>query len=333
MKSQSDIILHKFYVDINSSGTDFERKAFQEMLKEMDEGETNCVIVRDLSRLGRSAIETGYYIEQHFPSKRVRFISIGDRFDTIDGITDISFDKMSGIRIPITNVFNEKMVEDIRAKTQSSIDCSIRNGKHVAPRAPYGYKKSADDCHLLIPDQKTSKVVNDIFNMAANHTGLNEIVRKLNALNIPTPINYAKANGLQGNYEEGNGFWNTRTIKYILTNRTYTGDLVQGKDSITVENTHEPLISRATFDMIQKLLEASSINANNMTNVPRSDNILKGKVICGSCGGKLQRRKGSGKSEWHFFTCISNNRLGVGHCTGMYIREFEIMDAIRSEVI
>ena len=330
--SQPDIIIDKYYVDAPANGTNFERKAFQEMLDDINSGKISCVVVKDLSRLGREYIEVGFYLEQYFPTRGVRFVSIGDRFDTIDGITNISFEKMSSMKIPITNIFNEKMVEDIRKKTQASIDVNIKEGRFVAPRAPYGYKKSPDDCYTLVPDQEAAAVVKDVFGMAAEKIGLNEIVRRLNATSIPTPIDYARENGLQGNYEQGNGFWNTRTVKYILTNRTYTGDLVQGKDSIIVQNTHEPLVSRDMFDIVQKLFDSSSVNANNMTNIPRSDNILRGKVICGSCGSKMQRRKGSGNADWHFFSCISNNRLGAGHCTGMYVRELDIVNMIRFEV-
>jgi hypothetical protein len=185
---------------------------------------------------------------------------------------------------------------------------------------------------MLIPDQTAATVVKDIFKMASSQVGLNEIVRRLNAASTLTPIDYARANGLQGNYEQGNGLWNSRTIKHILTNRTYTGDLIQGKDSVTVENTHEPLISRDVFDVVQKWLDSPPSVSRNTSNVPRSDNILRGKVICGSCNGKMQRRKGSGSSEWFFFTCINNNRLGAGHCIGMYIRESDILNSIRSEV-
>ena len=206
LESQSDIILDKFYVDENVSGTVFERKAFQTMLKDIENNKINCVIVRDLSRLGRSFIETGYYIERDFPRRGVRFISVGDRFDTLDGVTNISFSKMSGIRIPITNVFNEKMVDDIRVKTQSSIDSNTRKGECVAPRAPYGYKKAVGDCHKLIPDTEAAAVVTNIFDMASKQIGMNEIVRRLNISKIPTPIDYTRTNGLQGIMRKAMGF-------------------------------------------------------------------------------------------------------------------------------
>lgn len=227
---------------------------------------------------------------------------------------------------------DEQYAIDISKKTQYVLNNYIKDGKFVAPRAPYGYNKSENDCHVLVPDIEAAAVIKEIFRMASQKISTNEIVRRLNAAGIPTPINYAIAHGLEGNYSKGNGLWSSRTVKDILTNRVYVGDLEQGKDKYLVQNTHEPLVSRDIFDDVQKLIVANTVAGSSKTNTPRQDNVLRGKVICGCCGGKMQRRKGSGNADWHFFTCISNNRMGTGHCTGMYIRESDIMDAIFREV-
>ena len=155
---------------------------------------------------------------------------------------------------------------------------------------------------------------------------LTAIVRYLNEKEIPTPIQYARSNGLTGNYNDGDGSWNSRSVKYILTNRTYTGMLVQGKEKRAVEATHEPLVDSAMFDAIQKTFQARAYNV-----VPQgqsADNVLKGKVICGCCGGKMQRKRGTGHADWHFFTCITKNRLGADKCTGMYAREEDIYNTL-----
>lgn len=139
-------------------------------------------------------------------------------------------------------------------------------------------------------------------------------------------MQYARSNGLTGNYDDGNGSWNSRSVKYILTNRTYTGMLVQGKEKRVVKGTHKPLVDSEIFDSIQKRFQANSfhIAASDQS----VDNILKGKVICGCCGGKMQRKRGSNKANWYFFTCITKNRLGTDKCTGMYIREEDVFSAI-----
>jgi len=330
ISKREDMVLNRFFVDENTSGSSFEREAFQELLDAVDAGEVDCIIVKDLSRLGRNAIETTFYIQHLFPQKGVRFISISDQFDTMDGITGTSSEQAPGLRIPIANIFNEEYAADISRKTQASIDASIHAGKCVAPKAPFGYKKAADDCHQLVIDPNAASVVKEIFSMTVNKVSLNEIVRRLNLANIPTPIEYAKSQGLEGDYNFGNGSWNTRSVKYILTNRTYTGDLQQGKDSHIVENTHEPLVDKAVFEQIQKLFSAAQYNSQLQAKPSVLDNPLKGKVICASCGSKMQRRKGTGNAGWHFFSCITNNRKGSGCSTGMYIREPDIRNAIKS---
>ena len=162
--------------------------------------------------------------------------------------------------------------------------------------------------------------------------GLTEIVRTLNQEKILTPISYAITNGLKGNYDKGNGLWNTRSVKKILTNITYTGVLVQGKKNILIENTHEAIVSKIVFDKVQCLLSGKPHRLETTVKSSIEDNPLKGKVICGNCGGKLQRKRGAGNADWYFFTCITKNRMGAEHCSGMYIRETAVIDAVRTEL-
>jgi len=147
-----DLQLERFYIDDKASGRDFDRPAFNEMLEDIRAGKINCVIVKDLSRLGRDMIDVGYSVQMLFPSKGVRFISIGNKIDTLDGMTNITFGKLSGERIPLASLMDEQYALDISNKTQSVLNNYMKDGKYVAPRAPYGYKKSNEDCHLLIPD-------------------------------------------------------------------------------------------------------------------------------------------------------------------------------------
>ena len=178
----------------------------------------------------------------------------------------------------------------------------------------------------LILDHKAAIIVRKIFELAVNGIGITAIVHCLNEKEIPTPIQYARSNGLFGNYDNGNGNWNSRSVKYILTNRTYTGMLVQGKEKRTVSATHEALVDTNTFDAIQKSFQEKAFNIAK--HGQSTENILKGKVICGCCGGKMQRKRGTNHADWYFFTCITKNRLGVDKCTGMYVREEDVLRAI-----
>lgn len=174
----------------------------------------------------------------------------------------------------------------------------------------------------------------EIFNHAYNCSSLTKIVRLLNQQQYLTPINYAISKGLKGNYDSGNGLWNTRTVKNILTNKVYVGDLEQGKDKYLVKNTHEAIISREIFDNVNNALNhnTETIVKENLSSLA-SDNIFRGKVICGDCGGKMQRRKRKDKSgEYYYFSCIINNRIGPNKCGGMYIKESDINDAADNAV-
>lgn len=329
---QDDIQLEDYYIDINASGTNFDRREFQRMLQGIADGKINCVIVKDLSRFGRDHIDVGIYLEKYFPVKGVRFISINENWDSVDGVTNKNNLKMNGNPIPLTNLMNEAFVKDIRQKTQSSIDLSIKQGGFVAPKAPFGYQKAPNNCHQLIVDRIAAGVVQRIFDMAVRQMGLTEIVRTLNQEKILTPISYAIANGLKGNYDKGNGLWNTRSVKKILTNITYTGVLVQGKENILIENTHEAIVGKIVFDKVQCLLSDKPQRLETTVKSSIEDNPLKGKVICGNYGGKLQRKRGAGNADWYFFTCITKNRMGVEHCSGMYVKETAVIDAVHIEL-
>ena len=320
--------INHFYIDANHSGSNFNRTAFKQILAEIDAGRIECIIVKDLSRLGREFLSTSYYIEEYFPSKKIRFVSVNDHFDTIDGINNQEAENGSRVRIPIINVFNEQVSLDIQKKTKAALDTKAARGMFIGPRALFGYRKSVDKHFKLEVDPEAAKTVKLIFSMAADGVGANVIVRHLNENHIPTPIQYARAKGLQGNYDDGDGTWNTRSVKYILTNRTYTGTLVQGKEKRVVEESHPALVDTKTFDRIQAALQQRAFNLTDAKKFASTPNLLKGKVICGCCGSKMQRRRGTNHADWYFFTCLTNTRVGADRYMGMYVREEDIFSAI-----
>lgn len=185
-----------------------------------------------------------------------------------------------------------------------------QRGIFIGPRTPFGYQKSKEGFGQIIPDSEAAAIVQSIFKLFADEMRITAIVRYLNENNIPTPLQYARSKGLNGNYDNGNGSWNGRSVKYILTNRIYTGVLVQGKEHRVVGGTHESLVDIKTFDTIQKQLQSRTFHLSDSSQ--RTENILKGKVFCGCCGGKMQRKRGVNHADWYFFTCNTNNRLGVG---------------------
>ncbi len=316
VNSRADLELSKLYIDKNLSGTSFERKEFQQMTLDIENRKIDCVVVCDLSRLGRDFISVGYYVENFFPKNGVRFISISDKFETLDGVNNISEQTKSTLEMPLKALLDEQYSVDVKNKTNATLKSLMLEGKFIGSKPPFGYKRDASNKHKLVIDENAVGVVKLIFDMASEGTGVNEIVRTLNNSNVPTP----------SDDDSSTSIWNSRTIKKMLCNRTYAGDLEQGKDNILVLNTHEAIVNRDTFLEIQKKFEN---NKARETKAPVEDNPLKGKVICGTCDGKMQRRRGSSKAEWYFYSCITNNRKGSGCDTGMYIRVSEIETAIQ----
>lgn len=213
---QHEMTIDKFYIDNGYSGRRFDRPAFTEMLNDIAEDKIACVIVKDLSRLGRDNVNVGYYIEIYFPSHKVRFCSVNDRFETDNGKNNIIPEKCSLVRIPLTNALNEHIALETKRQLEVTLDMKAKNGMFIGPRAPFGYRKSETDHSLLVVDKKAAEIVKERFEMAASGTGISSIVHHLNRNNIPTPIQYARENGLRGNYDDGNGSWNARSVKTFL---------------------------------------------------------------------------------------------------------------------
>ncbi len=285
--------LVKEYVDDGFSGTDFERPGFKSLLEDINNKKINCVIVKDLSRLGRDHVMTGYYIETFFPENNIRFISILESFDSFknqasnDSSTFIIacndyYSKQNSIKI--RNVLNEKR----------------KSGKFVGSLPCYGYMRDPEDKGHLIPNPETAPIVKKIFKWRADGIGPTEIANRLNKAHVVTPSGYKKTNYSSRLIDRDN--WNISTVKKILINRIYTGDLVQhtqtkvnykSKKKITldeklwivVENTHEPLVDKETFDYVNNLRKRNTRNYEIKTD--REKRLLEGKLFCKECGNRL----------------------------------------------
>ena len=186
-----DIQVSGIYTDNGITGRTFERAAFQQMLADVEAGKINCIIVKDLSRLGRSTIDTGYYIEKYFPVRQVRFIAVNDQYDS-------EADQNSGehIILPFKNMVNEAYAADISRKVRSQTRQSMKSGDYVGARPPYGYRKDPENCHKLIVNEETAPAVRDIFQWAADGVSLNRIATRLNEQGIITPGFYLVKCGL-----------------------------------------------------------------------------------------------------------------------------------------
>ncbi len=324
------------YIDNGTTGTNFDRPAFQRMLADAEAGKVNCVIVKDLSRLGRHAIDTGYYVEKYFPINHIRFIAVTDRYDS-DSTDNIH----GGIILPLKNMINEAYSLDIGRKIKAQARQSMNEGQYVGGRPPYGYIKDARDCHRLVIDPETAPVVRQIFEWAYEKAGLNTIVKLLNDAGIVSPSHHKKQTGLVTHENLiGSGHWQTFTVNKILCDEVYTGDMVQGKTKvvdhrqvpvskdkwIVVRDTHEAIVSREVFEAVQAHREQVAANSVTRAKDPYSENIFKGKVFCAHCGKPLHRQRNTRRTgpDVYYLHCISNSRIAKGTCPGVMVDEREV---------
>ena len=331
-----DIEVVEIYTDNGITGRTFEREAFQRMLVDVESGKIDCIVVKDLSRLGRNTIDTGYYIEKYFPLHGVRFIAVNDQFDSED-----SQNSGNHLIVPLKNMINEAYAADISKKVRAQQNQAMRDGEFVGARAPYGYKKDPDNCHRLLVNEDTAPIVRQIFQWTLDGVALNEIVKRLNEGGIMTPGYYHASCGLFSfdNKLAGSGKWQTWTVAKILDSKVYTGDMVQGKhtnvghkqvvtkpeDWIIVRDTHEPLVSREVFAKVQAIREQKG--KTRAAKVPYTENILRGRVFCGCCGKNLHRQRH--QCGYYVYHCISNDRIGKGACEAkVYVREPDLFSTI-----
>ncbi len=318
IKNQDDMRLHKFYIDDGYTGTNFERPAFQQMIRDIENGIIDCVIVKDLSRIGRNYIDTGQYLERFFPQHRVRFIAINDNIDNFNQRYDIS--------VPIRNIVNAQYAEDISKKVISSIRTKQREGKFIGSFASYGYKKDANDKNKLVIDEPAAEVVRRIFSMFRSGYGFQTIARILTDEGIPCPSEYKRLNG--ENYSNAKklvstSYWTYSTVRNILKKQIYAGDMVQHKanmsrynygernlpesDWLIVENTHPAIIERKVWEETQLLIgrRYKSVAVN-------SAHIFSGIIKCRECGRGLVKITRRGQA---YLSCGTYKRAGKGHCS------------------
>ncbi len=328
-------------VDDGYSGVLFDRPAFSEMMELVKNGTINCVIVKDLSRLGREYIETGRYLRKIFPAYGVRFIAINDDLDTLTQSAD-------EITVSIKNIINEEYARDISVKTRTALDIKRRSGDFVGAFTVYGYLKTGDKHKSLIVDPFAANVVRDIFRKRLNGSSAFHIAEELNRSGILSPLAYKRSNGLpyaKGGYADKEECkWSATTIIRILSDEIYTGTMVQGKQStphfklkerelkpssewVRVENTHEAIIDKADFDLVQRLKRLDTRTA------PQSDKVylFSGVLICGCCGGRMTRKTNRYKDKEYFYYFCPSGKKGGCSSTSM-IKESDLTECVRTSL-
>ena len=314
----------EFFVDDGYSGTNYDRPDFQRMIGLVEQGAVGTIIVKDLSRLGRNYLETGRYTEVIFPEYRVRFIAINDGVDSATGDNEFA---------PFKNIINEWYAKDISRKIKSAFQAKAAKGEFIGSFPPFGYQKSPVDKHKLIPDER-APYVKMMFQMALEGKSSAAIARALEQQRVLTPQAYihekfgatVAESTLLRPYS-----WSGNTVRGILSNQVYLGNMVHyrakqrsfkdkrrdmlPKDEwVIVKNTHEALIDEQTFQTVQQRVKVKQpFTARN------PDNIYRGLIYCGECGGRLEFNKMSSCGSKGRFTCAQNRRYGGKMCSCHYI--------------
>lgn len=337
------------YVDDGYTGTNFNRPGFQKMLKDIEEEKIDCIITKDLSRFGRDHIDTGYYLERYLPTNNIRYIAIGDNVDTLktDGLQFLTF-KLS---------FNDYYAQDISNKIKSVKQRKIEKGEYQAGIPPYGYKKDTEKKNHLIPDEYSSKIIKEIFNMYVNK-GMStiKIADELNKREIEPPAVYLKIPTYMKKKSvnpSGKYVWLRAQIGKILRNEVYLGSVVGRKfqkvshkiakvrctkkeEHIILENMHEPIVDIETWKKAQ-----DKLNGYTKIRERKYDHILKGLVYCGECGNKAtlrcreEKRKNGNVWRATYFICSKrNNYSGLCDCKQIAANLIEevVLGKIKEEI-
>lgn len=328
----------KYYIDDGFSGTNFERPGFTELKKDIENDSVSIVISKDLSRLGRDYLTTGYYIEHYFPLYDVRYIAVNDQVDTDRNDNDFA---------PFKNIMNEWYARDISKKIRSAYSTKALNGEFTGAYPPYGYDKNPENKHQLIINKNKAKVVKQIFDLYLNGVSIYKISRVLKDSRILTPRadlyrsngSYVSMHTKKYPYE-----WAPRTVMNILLNEVYIGNIVCNKNQtktfkskqlkrnpmsewIISENKHELIIDKEAFLEVQEIIKKTK-------RLPRTPhiNIFKGKVRCDKCGKTLALSIRNNRTVYGSLSCSTYRRYGKERCTSHYIIYDYLVEHIKSRI-
>jgi DNA invertase Pin-like site-specific DNA recombinase len=327
--------VYDYYIDDDHTGTNFKRPGFERLIEDIENGAVNMIVVKDLSRLGRSHIETDTYMEIYFPERDVRVIAVDENTDSMK-----MEENNNDIVVPIKNMLNELYSRDLSRKVRSALRTMKQNGEYVGSIVAMGYQRDPKDKRKLIVEETGAAIVRRIFEMARADMGSKKICKALNDEGVPTPLNYRR--WLLHGIEPNSARWHFESVNFILRNRVYLGDTAQGvydvarfhrtptkrkpkEEWIIVPRTHEPLVDVETWELVQKL-----IDARNRPTKSKVIQLFAGFVKCEDCGYALGYAYSQNIEQ---YTCGQYRRHGKNFCSCHYIRkdvlESVVLDDIR----
>lgn len=325
----------QFYVDDGFSGTNFNRPDFMRMMEDVKSGKISTIITKDLSRFGRDYLMTGQYIEMVLPDYDVRYIAINDNVDTLRSENEMMVFK---------NVFNDWYARDCSKKIKAVFKAKGQSGKPLTTIPPYGYKKSEADKNVWEIDEEAAEVVRRIFQLCIDGYGPTQIARILTEDKVLTPTAYTELTK-SGSITCAKPYrWSHRTIGALLEKLEYIGHTVNFRtktksykskkriinsktDWQIFENTHEAIISKEDFDLVQELRK----NKRKLQH-QEEVNPFSGMVYCADCGKKMYLcRSKSLNADQEHLKC-STYSADKDDCSAHFIRTVVLEEIVLSEL-
>ena len=335
---ENNLRVYDIYIDDGYSGTNFDRPDFNRLLNDIELGRINMVITKDMSRLGRDYIGTGNLIEKYFPEHNVRYIAILDNYDTLspNGMEDI---------LPFKAVINDMYIKDISKKIKSVRHEKMEKGLFVGSSVTYGYKRSEEDNRKLVIDEYSAGIVKRIFDMKDNGITNNMIARTLTNEGILPPDVYSGKKLKK--ITVTTNLWKASSIKTILSNEAYIGNLIQGKyERVSLKSKKKrllpkskwvikkgaipPIISKELFDKV------NTPKRKMDTRFRQYDYLLKGLVVCADCGKTMLVRRVKSQSDpskiHAIYVCRTYANYRNNICSMHYYREDALNELVLKEV-
>ena len=330
----------EIYEDDGYTGTNFNRPGFMRMINDIESRKINCVITKDLSRLGRNYIETGRYIEEYFPNNDIRYIAINDNFDT----------KEENEFAPFKNIINEWYAKDISKKVKFSMNQLMKRPKVIGSGVPlYGYIHSEEG--ERIPDPETAPIVRRIVNDYINGKTTVKIASELQQEGVYSPAYYyyLKYNYKPHVYSKFTDMtekckWSSTNIARMLRNVEYTGKLINHKyvyrsfknkkkilvpeeERYVFDDVFEPLITKEEHEILVKMLDDF-----RKERIPEEENCYQSLLRCGACGStlKYQRKTETGRPTRYLYQCRNKKcncrvNIKVSHLDIIFANELEYL--------
>ena len=345
VNSLPNMTIVDYYSDDGYSGTTLDRPRFKEMMNDVISGRINAIVSKDLSRLGRNHLELGKYLEQTFPIYNIRIIAINDDIDSF-----LKPETFNNFIVPLKNIINENYSKDISKKVSSSYLTMAKQGKFISGTTPYGYKLDKNDKHHLVVDEEEQEICKLVFNMALNGNGIVKICKYLNNNHILCRKEIVRRRkhklSLDPYFGDIKYLWSTSSIRRMLSNETYIGNLVQLKtykrsykerreipkpehEWIKCENTHEAIISKEEFNKIQELVKKRTPNRSNSD---KEYSIYNGILKCADCGKAMLKQEDKRKEKIYSNYYCSSYLYTNSSCSQHKIKTKEL-DSIVLETI